>query len=68
MHSSAPDSLKKRIKRNHMSLESCKDFLGRSDLSTVRRIMLIHLSAGRSDAARFKREIAALTGKEVVIA
>lgn len=68
MHSNAPDPLKRRIKRNHMSLESCKDFLSRSDLSTVRRIMLIHLSAERSDAARFKCEIAALTGKEVVIA
>lgn len=68
MHSNAPDSLKKRIKRNHMSLESCKDFLSRSDLSTVQRLTLIHLSAERSDASRFKREIEAQTGKEVVIA
>lgn len=63
-----PDSLRQRIKRNHMGLESCKAFLQQSDLSQVQRIHLIHLSAERSDAERFRTEIAALTGKEVVVA
>ena len=63
-----PDSLRQRIKRNHMALESCKAFLQQSDLSQVQRIHLIHLSAERSDAERFRTEIAALTGKEVVVA
>lgn len=63
-----PDALKRRIRRNHLSLEACKDFLRASDLSMVNRIYLIHLSDDRSDAARFRREIQALTGREVVIA
>lgn len=66
--SDIPDTLRQRIRRNHMAIERCADFLRASDLSTVQRIHLIHLSAERSDAARFQREIAALTGKEVVVA
>ncbi len=57
-----------RIRRNHFSLEGCMEFLGACDLAAVRRIHLIHLSAERSDAELFRREIMAATGKEVHIA
>ncbi|WP_281253736.1 hypothetical protein [Sporomusa silvacetica] len=39
-----------------------------NDLSMVREIYLIHLSSGNSDAYRFKREIAELTGKMIFVA
>lgn len=63
-----PAELRNRLRRSHMSLEVCKEFLRANDLSRVQEIMLIHLSGGNSDAARFKREIAALTGRIVTIA
>lgn len=63
----APE-LKNRLLKSHMSLETCKEFLKANDLSWVQEIWLIHMSDGNSDAARFKREIQALTGKVVNIA
>jgi len=62
-----PAEMKSRIIRSHMSLETVKGFLLANDLSKVEAIYLIHLSDGNADAARFKREIQALTGKPVYI-
>jgi ribonuclease BN (tRNA processing enzyme) len=45
-----------------------KDFLQANDLSEVRKIVLIHLSDGNSDAERMVREIKELTGKDVEVA
>ena len=60
--------VKRRIIRNHMSLQRVKAFLRANDLSQVQQIWLLHLSADNSEMGRFKREIQALTGKEVYVA
>lgn len=59
---------KNRLIRSHFSLENVKEFFKANDLSRVREIHLIHLSGDNSDAQRFKREIAGLTGKPTYIA
>ncbi|MEA4947076.1 MAG: MBL fold metallo-hydrolase [Oscillospiraceae bacterium] len=61
------ESRRSRLLKSHMSLEQCKATLAANDLSNVRQIYLMHLSFKNSDAARFKREIQRLTGKEVYI-
>ncbi len=63
-----PAELRNRLLRSHMSLETLKELLRANDLSRVQEIMLIHLSSGNADAARFKREIQAVSGKLVTIA
>jgi len=63
-----PESLKSRLFESHFSLGNVKGFLGANDLRTVRKIILIHLSDGNSDAVRMVREIQALTGKDVEVA
>ncbi|WP_094603437.1 Putative metallo-hydrolase YycJ [Sporomusa silvacetica DSM 10669] len=65
---SVPVEHKNRLIRSHFSLENVKEFLKANDLSMVREIYLIHLSSGNSDAGRFKREIAELTGKMIFVA
>jgi phosphoribosyl 1,2-cyclic phosphodiesterase len=63
-----PESLKNRLLESHFSLDNVKGFLQANDLSQVRKIILIHLSDGNSDAARMVREIEELTDKETVVA
>lgn len=63
-----PYSMKPRLLRSHFSLENVKDFIRANDLSRVEEIWLLHLSDTNSDAAAFKLEIQALTGKQVYIA
>jgi len=67
MASSLPSAHKKRVMRSHFSLENVKEFLKANDLSRCREIHLLHLSAGNSDAGRFKREIEQLTGVPVKV-
>ena len=62
------DFLRNRIFKSHMSLETCKKTLKANDLGKVHNIVLIHLSDGNSNAAEFKKEIEAATGKNVHIA
>jgi ribonuclease BN (tRNA processing enzyme) len=57
-----------RIRLTHMELENCKRTLMCSDLSSVRNIVLVHLSNDNSDAERFRTEIQELTGINVEIA
>ncbi len=67
----APDldpEVKRRLYRNHMSLETAKDFLRANDLCRVKEIHLLHLSSGNSDAALFRAEIEKLTGKPTYVA
>ena len=68
MTSSLPSAHKKRIMKSHFSLENVKEFLKANDLSRCREIHLLHLSAGNSDAGRFKREIEGLAGIPTTIA
>ncbi len=64
----APDSVKSRVVRTHMSLETVKGFLRANDLSRVQEIILLHLSDQHSDAEAFRREVQELTGKPVRLA
>jgi len=57
-----------RVLTYHMEFETCKNFLKANDLSKVANIVLLHLSMGNSDVKRFKKEVIALTGKQVFIA
>lgn len=57
-----------RIVKDHMSLETCKDYLSKNDLSKTRNIVLIHLSDGNSNAEQFKQEIHDSTKKDTYIA
>jgi phosphoribosyl 1,2-cyclic phosphodiesterase len=63
-----PVEMRRRLIRNHMSIEVCKDFLRANDLKRVELIVLCHLSDNNSDADGFKKEIQGLTGKMVVVA
>ena len=56
-----------RVIRNHMSFKTAKGFFEANDMSRVREIYLLHLSARNSDAQKFKREIEKLTGKPVYL-
>jgi phosphoribosyl 1,2-cyclic phosphodiesterase len=63
-----PKFLHDRVIQSHMSIANCKDLLLANDLSQVNNIVLIHLSDGNSDAARFKKEVTEITGKTVHVA
>jgi len=57
-----------RVLTYHMEFETTKAFLQANDLSKVANIVLLHLSMGNSDVNRFRKEVTALTGKQVFIA
>lgn len=63
-----PPSMRSRLLKSHMELETTKGILSANDLSKTHDVVLIHLSDGNSDESRFVREIAGLTGKPVVAA
>ena len=58
----------KRILKTHMSLETCKAYFEKVDVSHTKQIYLLHLSDKNSDPSRFKQEIEQITGKPVQIA
>lgn len=62
------EAMKPRLLQSHFSLENVKKFLQANDLSQCRKIILLHLSEGNSDARRMVREINELTGIETVVA
>lgn len=64
---SLPEAQRARLVKSHFSLEHVKQFLRANDLSCIQEIYLLHLSAGNSDVARFKREIQAVSGKKVIV-
>jgi len=63
-----PQGMKNRLLRSHFSLEHVKEFLAANDMSSVHKIVLLHLSDSNSDSERMVREISELTHKEVEIA
>jgi phosphoribosyl 1,2-cyclic phosphodiesterase len=67
VNGSLPEAQRARLVQSHFSLEHVKEFLKANDMSQVREIYLMHLSAGNSDAVRFKREIQAATGTRVIV-
>lgn len=66
--SEVPAAQKKRVLRNHMSLERAIRLLQANDLSRTREIWLLHLSDVHSNAEEFQRAVAAATGKPVYVA
>jgi phosphoribosyl 1,2-cyclic phosphodiesterase len=62
-----PSPLRQRLLESHFSLENVKNFHKASDLSQLKETYLIHLSDSNSDAARFKKEIQAITGTPVYV-
>ena len=63
-----PPSMRPRLLKSHMELETTKGALSTNDLKKTQNIVLIHLSDGNSDENRFVREITGLTGKPVIAA
>lgn len=60
-------SLRKRIKENHMSLETALKFLKSCDLSKTKEIYIMHLSDSNSDENYIKEEVQKVTGKPIII-
>lgn len=60
-------SLRNRIVKNHMSLETLVEALKSADLSRTKKIYVLHLSDGNSNEEMIKRQIQEVTGIEVVI-
>lgn len=60
--------VKKRVIRNHFSLENVKGFLRANDLGKVQEIWLLHLSEQNSCEKRFKEKVQKITGKPTYIA
>lgn len=60
--------LANRLLKSHFNLENVKEFLKATDLAKVKDIVLLHLSDGNSNAAKFKNQIERLTGKPTYIA
>lgn len=60
-------SLRKRIKKTHMSLDTTLDFLSKCNLDHTKKIYVMHLSDSNSDERLIKDKIQELTGVSVVI-
>ena len=63
-----PASMRPRLLKSHMEIETTKSLLLANDLTDTRNIVLIHLSDGNSNEGRFVDEVTKLTGKSVVAA
>lgn len=61
------DYLKQRIKRSHMSIETCCDFI-LANSQTLQTITLLHLSDSNSDQEEFEKRIREISGVRVYIA
>lgn len=59
---------KNRLLKSHFELENVKTFIKSNDMSQLQEVWLLHLSDANSNAARFKKEIQAITGVPVYIA
>jgi phosphoribosyl 1,2-cyclic phosphodiesterase len=65
---SVAEGMKKRLLESHFSLDNVKGFIRANDMTTVRKIVLIHLSDGNSDARRMVNEIQELSGVDTEVA
>ena len=61
-------SMKNRLARSHMEIGSTIAWLEKQDLSKVKRIYLLHLSGGSSNAEDFKRRVVECAGVPTIIA
>ena len=60
--------MRARLMETHMEIQTTKNILSEMDLTKVMNIVLIHLSSGNSDRARFITEIQRVSGKQVYAA
>lgn len=60
-------SLRNRVVKSHMSLETLLQFLSKTDLKRTKKIYVMHLSDSNSDENLIKRSIQMHTGKIVEI-
>lgn len=60
-------SLRNRIVKNHMSLETLVEALKSADLSRTKKIYVLHLSDGNSNEEMIKRQIQEVSGVEVEV-
>ena len=63
-----PAAMRPRLLASHMELETTKGILKANDLSECNDVVLIHLSDGNSDEARFVRECSEVAGVPVYAA
>lgn len=63
-----PMMLRNRLMTSHMELGNTVAFLQSSDLSMVRNIILVHLSAGNAEPTYFEEAVMAATGMPAVAA
>lgn len=61
--SSINDVLKNRIRKSHMELETCKEFILKNISPALDNVVLLHLSDGNSDERLFQREVSEIVGK-----
>lgn len=63
-----PQVVGRRVRRNHMSLDTVIGMLKANDLSKCREIWLLHLSDGNSDENQMRRKVQEATGIATYIA
>lgn len=68
LESGANVEYRKRVIRNHMSIEYLIDWLSKCDLSRLKEIHLLHLSDAHSDEKMFEEEVQKITGVPVYVA
>ena len=61
------DSLRERLIKSHMSIETTVQYLKSIDLQNVKKIYLMHLSSRHSNEEDFKKRVQAATGKQVEV-
>ena len=61
-------ALSARVKSAHMSLDSALEFFKANELSSLREVHLLHLSASNSNEAEFKKSVQRAVGVPVFIA
>ena len=63
-----PASMKERLLHSHMELKTLKDILRVNDLTSVKELILLHLSGDSSNEEVFIQEVRKSSGKPVYIA
>ena len=63
-----PAAMRKRLLNSHMEIETTKQIIRANATDKLQDIVLIHLSSNNSDAARFQKEIEAVSGVPTYIA
>lgn len=63
-----PLSMRDRLLHSHMEINTTREVLKSNDLSNVREIVLLHLSARNSDAEQFRQSVREIAGKPIYVA